>query len=290
MEPDRLVEVLLIGRPVRTRIARVPESLAIRHPRDVAAGSRVLHARDRLANLLAGCHVEDVEAAVLAASLRQRHRNALTVRRRLEPVERGAARRIELVRVEYDASLRRVGVLPHHDDLRLLELRVRVHRKQLATLGIEAQVARRRLLGKGLEPRAQWRPEGQRIEVSTGSLRLCFGPCLHLGVLAILEPAVRIGHPDTMQYVGRVGRSGDGRGRVARLGWAGQGERRHQGDGGAAGNHGATLVGSVAQGARCAVCPRPPRSSRGDSRRPARRSRQRPGCGGATSSSGTLAS
>ena len=284
------MEVLLIGRPVRTWIARVPESLAIRRPRDVAAGGRVLHARDRLADLPAGCHVEDVEAAVLAASLRQRHRDAFAVRRRHEPVERRAARRIELVGVEHDTGLRRVGILPHHDDHRLLELRVRVHCKQLATLCIEARVARRGLLHEGLELRAQRRPEWQRIEVSTGSLRLCFRPCLHLGALAILEPAVRIDHPDTVQHVGRVGRSGDGRGRVARIGRAGQGECRHQGDCGAADDHGATLVGSVAQGARCAVCPRPPRSSRGDSRRPARRSRQRSGCGGATSSSGTLAS
>ena len=95
MEPDRLVEVLLIGRPVRTRIARVPESLAIRRPRDVAAGGRVLHARDRLADLPAGCHVEDIEAAVLAASLRQRHRDsfdrpatARTSRTRCRPSDR----------------------------------------------------------------------------------------------------------------------------------------------------------------------------------------------------------
>ena len=139
VEPDRLVEVLLIGRPVRTRIARVPESLAVRRPRDVAAGGRVLHARDRLADLLACCHVEDIEAAVLAATLRQRHRDPFAVRRRLEPVERDATRRIELVGVEHDTGLRRVGVLPHHDDHRLLELRVRVHRKQLATLCIEAR-------------------------------------------------------------------------------------------------------------------------------------------------------
>ena len=217
------MEVLLIGRPVRTRIARVPESLAVRRPRDVAAGGRVLHARDRLADLLACCHVEDMEAAVLAATLRQRHRDPFTVRRRLEPVERGATRRIELVGVEHDTGLRRVGVLPHHDDHRLLELGVRVHRKQLATLCIEAHVARRGLLHERLELRAQRRPEWQRIEVGTGSLRLRFRPCLHLGALAVLEPAVRIGHPDTVQHVGRVGRPGDGRGRVARLGRAGTG-------------------------------------------------------------------
>ena len=94
VEPDLLVEVEVDRRPLAgARVARVVEAAAVRAPRDAPSRGPALHARNRLAALLAGGDVEEVNVAALGAILRQRHGDDAAVGGRDEEVESSSFRR-----------------------------------------------------------------------------------------------------------------------------------------------------------------------------------------------------
>jgi hypothetical protein len=81
VEPDLLVEIEIHRRTfAAARITRVVEAAAVRAPRHAAPGGAALNARDRVALLLAGRDVEDVEIAALGAVLRERDGDELSIR------------------------------------------------------------------------------------------------------------------------------------------------------------------------------------------------------------------
>ena len=120
VEVHLLEEMLLIGRPLRSGIARVPKSLAVAAPGQAAAAGGVLDAGNDVAQLLAAGDIEQVQRAVLAAVLGQRDGNGCTVRRRDEPVDRRRTLRIEDVGVDHHPRLRRIGGIAQHRDHGLL--------------------------------------------------------------------------------------------------------------------------------------------------------------------------
>ena len=117
-----------LGR-VRAGIARVPEGFSVGSPGEIAAGRRILHARDRRADLLAARRLVDVQRPVFAAVLRQRHGDELSVGRWNEPVDRCKAFRVERVRIEHGFAALWVRLGIERDQHRLLFRRLKLHRE-----------------------------------------------------------------------------------------------------------------------------------------------------------------
>ena len=130
VEINLLEEMLVRGGPFLGRgIARVENPGAVRVPRRAAAARRILHARNFVRPPLTRGRVVNVERAVLAALLRKRHRHQLAVPRRHEPVNRHAAVRRELVRIEHHRFVREVARRFERDEHRLLRGRLELEQE-----------------------------------------------------------------------------------------------------------------------------------------------------------------
>ncbi len=216
---------LALGR-LGAGVARVPIALGIGHPGHRAAGGRVLHAVDRRLELLAVRHVIDVQRAVLAAVLGERHRDLGAIRRGRVPVDLGMAARVQDVGVQHVAPRTRVGRRIHDDQPGLLPGGVLIEGEDVVGAGLKAgDLGRGRLdhaadlLGDGL---SSW----QGVEVGPCADVLGVAPGLHLGIVGVLQRAVGIGDFLALDRLDRValrkhrsrrqGRCGHGRARRER--------------------------------------------------------------------------
>jgi hypothetical protein len=165
VEPDLLVEVGVGRRAlIALRVARVVEALAVRRPRDAAAAGGVLHTRHAVGQQFAGVAAHDVQRAVLAAVLRQRHGHQPAVGRGAVPVDGGLAAAVQPHRVEQHLLARRVGAVHHHQQglrLRRLALQREQRRTVAAATGSAALLALaaagpHRPLPAAPRPRTRW--------------------------------------------------------------------------------------------------------------------------------------
>ena len=198
VEIDLLEKAAIRFRPFGARIARVPEAFVVGGPGEAAAAGRILHARDRLEFFLAGCGVEHMQRADLAAVLRQRDGDQLAVMARPVPIHCGMPARIELVRIQHDLFLVRIQVGPQRHQARLLAARVEAQREDPVAGRHETDMARAVGAGQGIELRPDRGAGGQPVQIGPRPAVFRGGPGRDLRIGGILEPAIGIGDGDAM--------------------------------------------------------------------------------------------
>ena len=192
----QLTEPHLLPKARGVSAAGVPESSAI-----VPPGHRTthqIHMRNRLIDDLPAVGVIDVQRPILAAMLRQRDRDLLSVWGWNEEVDRGLTGRVDGLRIHYDTLCRRVVKVGQGHQERLLPRRLRLQREEDASAGHEPQVRRRLGLQQLLDTCTQRVSPGDLAEVGTGALLLAFRPGMGLLGGCVLQPPVVLGDVDAV--------------------------------------------------------------------------------------------
>ena len=112
------------------RETRVINTGAVGVPGRAAAGSRILHMRNRIRRRPARRRFVNVQGSIFAPALRNRNRDIFSVTRRYKPIDRRCAFSIERVRVQHHLlRFQIVGRHQRHQHLLLLR-RLKFHREQ----------------------------------------------------------------------------------------------------------------------------------------------------------------
>ncbi len=194
-------------------IAGVPETAAVLGPGHRSAGGRVLHAWNRLAHLLAGGGVIDVQGPVLAAALGQGHGDQAAVWRGHIPVDGGEARGIEQIGVQQGPAAGGIGQIAEHDQGGLLARGIAIEGEDVGASGLQVGIGGS---GGGDQPgqvALDRLADPQGVQAVAGALVLGLGPADHQGIAGVFQPAVGLGDGDAVDHLGERARrriDGDG--------------------------------------------------------------------------------
>ncbi len=204
VEIDLHVEVAISFRNRIARIARVPETLAIGGPGQAAARGGKLHMRNRFANILAGCRIENVQCAVFAAVLRQGNGNLAAIAGRYKPIDRRQPLGVKAVGVQHDMPACRIGLGIQRHQHGLLPGRIGIHRDDHTAADFQFIEAGRCRLDQIGQPRLHRAARRQRIEIGARAGVLRIAPGLNLGIVPIFEPAIGVCHLHPVDHIGNI--------------------------------------------------------------------------------------
>ena len=164
------------------------------------AGGTAVHPRDLDVDLVAGLDVVDVQGAVLGAVLRQRHGDQGAVGRRDVPIDRRRARLVERVGVDQHPLAAAAVDDGEHDEEALLGAAAAASAR---TAGRRRHAASRRAVESTFKISSNRRSSDarrQRREIGAVRSILRLGPSLCARRAGVLQPAVLVGHLDTVVH------------------------------------------------------------------------------------------
>lgn len=186
--------MLLLSRPLRSWVPRVPEGIAVGTPGKAATGGRKLQPGYDLSDLFTAGDVENMNRAIFASIVGHRNREERAVRRWHKPVNGCCALRINDIGIDHNSRpgwIRSIGQDGNH---RLLLGRLGKQREYLVAYGVQRGIGTRRCRYLFHQPVEDRLTEHQAVKIFPRALVLRSAPLVNLLIVRFFKPAIRIGN------------------------------------------------------------------------------------------------